>query len=831
MATTTEAEKSLQALLSQLEKAREQNKEFVESWNDVSRKIKDSLNPLKGINDQIQTSINKMAELQTQKAEEIQRQKQTGVVNQAIIDYLNQQIAQQAELQKSLNILQQLMSKYLGYITLAYETFKMLVELGDNYDALLASNAQKQGIGKKQSEAQVALIQKSVALNNEVGKAFSKYAVTLKEAVESVQAINEDLGVMAGEYMPQLAIRSSELAASTGLSAVESSKFFTTLGEIGNTSFQTQENMAGVADAAAKAAGVPLGKVIKDVSGASANVRTVFRGNTIELIKQAAELRKIGSSLEQAAKSADSLLNFETSIGNELKASALLGKNINFNQSRRLFFEGKIADAEKALQAELERVGDIDKLNYFQRKALSDLTGKDINELQRIASLKKTQQKIDQDNPELAAERLKFEKELSKISGSKLEQEKRANEIAALENVAKERTKVLDAAKEQAALALGKALYPVVSFLRDIQIGILQVVTKLASFTNGWVIAGVGIGVALGAAYGVWKLFLLGVEKGAEKIGAGFAKIAEKAGEGVAKSLNAVGKGFRNFGRSVRFLKIPGQAIVAILVVTAAVIGLGYAFKLMGQGLGAAAPGLKVIGDTFLGLATILADVFLKTLDKVPTLLDSVTANIVKLSVAGPLLIVAGIGVASLGASLAMLIPTLVIFPTSYLTEITTQLVAMGRSATDIELAVNALNKLGGIETPSLASLSTSLALLTATLILFPTSELTKITTQLVAMGGAAAGVALAVAALKELDGIELPKVDIGGLAAVNVAGNSKNEEIKQGLQAVAQKLDVLTGMMAAGKIAVYMDRVKVSKELAEGTLKFGVSGQATNLV
>jgi len=831
MATTTEAEKSLQALLSQLEKAREQNKEFVESWNDVSRKIKDSLNPLKGINDQIQTSINKMAELQTQKAEEIQRQKQTGVVNQAIIDYLNQQIAQQAELQKSLNILQQLMSKYLGYITLAYETFKMLVELGDNYDALLASNAQKQGIGKKQSEAQVALIQKSVALNNEVGKAFSKYAVTLKEAVESVQAINEDLGVMAGEYMPQLAIRSSELAASTGLSAVESSKFFTTLGEIGNTSFQTQENMAGVADAAAKAAGVPLGKVIKDVSGASANVRTVFRGNTIELIKQAAELRKIGSSLEQAAKSADSLLNFETSIGNELKASALLGKNINFNQSRRLFFEGKIADAEKALQAELERVGDIDKLNYFQRKALSDLTGKDINELQRIASLKKTQQKIDQDNPELAAERLKFEKELSKISGSKLEQEKRANEIAALENVAKERTKVLDAAKEQAALALGKALYPVVSFLRDIQIGILQVVTKLASFTNGWVIAGVGIVAALVAAYGVWKLFLLGVEKGAEKIGAGFAKIAEKAGEGVAKSLNAVGKGFRNFGRSVRFLKIPGQAIVAILVVTAAVIGLGYAFKLMGQGLGAAAPGLKVIGDTFLGLATILADVFLKTLDKVPTLLDSVTANIVKLSVAGPLLIVAGIGVASLGASLAMLIPTLVIFPTSYLTEITTQLVAMGRSATDIELAVNALNKLGGIETPSLASLSTSLALLTATLILFPTSELTKITTQLVAMGGAAAGVALAVAALKELDGIELPKVDIGGLAAVNVAGNSKNEEIKQGLQAVAQKLDVLTGMMAAGKIAVYMDRVKVSKELAEGTLKFGVSGQATNLV
>jgi len=770
----SESEKSLQALLSQLEKAREQNKEFVDSWSDVSRKIKDSLNPLKGINDQIQTSINKMAELQELKAKEIEEQKKSGQINQQIIDNYNDQISKQAELQKSLNIQQQAMAKYLGYLKLAYETFQMLVDLGDKYDALLAANAQKQGIGKKQSEAQVALIQKSVAANNELSTTFSKYAVTLKESVESIQAMNEDLGVMAGEYMPQLAIRSSELAASTGLTAAESTKFFTTLGEIGNTSFQTQQNMAGVADAAAKAAGVPLGKVIKDVSGASLNVRTIFRGNTTELIKQAAELRKIGSSLEQAAKSAESLLNFESSVGVELKASALLGKNINFNQSRRLFFEGKIADAEKALQKELERVGDIDKLNYFQRKALSELTGKDINELQRIGSLKKTQQKIDQEQPELAKERLKLEKDLQKISGSKLEQEKRANEIAALENVAKERTKVLDEAREQAALALGKALYPVVSFLRDIQIGILQVVTKLASFTNGWVIAGVGIAAVIGTAYAAWKLFLLGVEKGAEKIGAGFAKIAEKAGEGVAKALNSVGKGFRNFGRSVRFLNIPPQAILAIGVITLAVIGLAYAFKLMGQGLGSAAPGLKVISDTFLGLATILADVFLKTLDKLPSLLDSVTTNIVKLAVAGPLLIGAAIGVASLG---------------------------------------------------------TSLAALTATLILFPTSELTKITTQLVAMGSAAAGVALAVAALKELDGIELPKVDIGGLAAVNVAANSKNEEIKQGLQAVAQKLDVLTGMMAAGKIAVYMDRVKVSKELAEGTLKFGVSGQATNAI
>jgi len=770
----SDTEKSFQKLLEQMQKARYESKDFVESWDDVGRKIKASLDPLKGVNEQIETSDKKLTRLQKLLEEQIRRRDEEGAINGRIIAGLEQKILKEKENLEQLKVGKQELNKQLATLKLIYDTFKILVQLGDKYDALLSANAQKQGIGKKQSETQVALLQKSVALNNDVSKAFSTYAVTLKEAVEYVQAMNEDLGVMAGEYMPELVIRSSELAAFTGLTAVESAKFFATLGEIGNTSLQAQQNMAGVADAAAKAANVPLGKVIKDVSGASVNVRTIFRGNTVELIKQAAELRKIGSSLEQAAKSAESLLNFESSVGSELKASALLGQNINFNQSRRLFFEGKIADAEKALQSELERVGDIDKLNYFQRKALSELTGKDINELQRISSLKKTQQKIDQENPKFAADRLKLEKEITKISGSKLEQEKRANELAALENVSKERTKTLDAAKEQAALALAKALYPVVKFLRDIQIGILQVITKVASFADGWVGAAVVIGTAITGIILTWKLLTLAFSVGLKKISTGLVQLGGSVGGAVGKAIEAVGKSIARLGLSLNAFKLDPYTMASLAVLTLTLIGLGYAFKLVGEGVGAATPGLKVLGDMFVSLATILADTFLKTLDKLPMLLDSVTANILKLALVGPTLIGAAVGIGSLGLALAGL---------------------------------------------------------TTTLFLFPTSELTKITTQLVAMGAAASGVALAVASLKELSGVELPKLDIGTIAALKTNSESKNQEIKSGLEKVAQKIDTLTNMMAAGKIAVYMDRVKVSKELAEGTLKFGVSGQATNAI
>lgn len=761
MAATTPTEKSVADLIKQLEKARAETQAYSETWDDVGRKIKNSINPLKDVEKKLEAQSILVGQLSANIAELERQRDEEGQQNQHVIDQKRYQLAL-AEQQLSA------LKRQATVMSLMYDTLIKLVDAYDKYDKLLADNAVKQGISRVQSEKQAIIMQRIVASSTNL-------VVNLTEALEAVAELNNNLGVMAAEYMPSVAERAAQLSQSIGIGATESAQFFATLGEIGNTSLQAQQNMAGVADAAAKAAGVPLGKVIKDVSSASSNVRTIFRGNTVELIKQAAELRKIGSSLDQAAKSAESLLNFESSVGAELKASALLGQNINFNQSRRLFFEGKIAEGEKALQKELEKVGDIDKLNYFQRKALSELTGKDINELQKISSLKKTQQKIDQDNPDLAKERLKLEKELEKVSGSRVEQEKRANELVALENVAKERTKILDAQKEQAMLALGKAMKPLMDLVRAVQIAFFKLLATIADFGGpaGVVIAGLaGLTLAFFA-------FKKGVKVVADFLADAMGNAAQKVGEGIGKGLEGIGKGLRNFGRSVQFLIIPPPAILAIGVITLALIGLGYALKLIGEGIGAAAPAIQAISTLFLGLASILTDTLMKVLDKLPELLGSVATNLFKLAVVGPGLIAAAVGVGAFGYALA--------------------------------------------------GLNVSLRL-------FPLDRLTNITTQLTAMSAAAEGVSLAVSSLKELSGVKLPNLDISidtdainALAKTNEAKREETASLRQGIDLVAQKIDVLTNMMAAGKIAVYMDRVKVSKELAEGTLKFGVSGQATN--
>jgi len=324
MAAPTPTEKSVSDLIKQLERARAETQSYSETWDDVGRKIKNSVNPLKDVEKKLEAQSILVGQLSANLAELERQRDEEGQQNQHVIDQKRYQLAL-AEQQLSV------LKRQATVMSLMYDTIVKLVDAYDKYDKLLADNAVKQGISRVQSEKQAVIMQRIVASSTNL-------VVNLQEALEAVAELNNNLGVMAAEYMPQVVERAAQLSQSIGISATESAQFFATLGEIGNTSLQAQQNMAGVADAAAKAAGVPLGKVIKDVSGASSSVRTIFRGNTVELIKQAAELRKIGSSLDQAAKSAESLLNFESSVGAELKASALLGQNINFNQSRRLLF-------------------------------------------------------------------------------------------------------------------------------------------------------------------------------------------------------------------------------------------------------------------------------------------------------------------------------------------------------------------------------------------------------------------------------------------------------------------------------------------------------------
>ena len=78
------------------------------------------------------------------------------------------------------------------------------------------------------------------------------------------------------------------------------------------------------------------------------------------------------------------LLNFESSIENQLQASLLLGRQINLDKARQLAITG---DQEGVMREILKQVGgeaEFNRLNVIQRQALADSVGVNVEQLSRL---------------------------------------------------------------------------------------------------------------------------------------------------------------------------------------------------------------------------------------------------------------------------------------------------------------------------------------------------------------------------------------------------------------------------------------------------------------
>lgn len=146
-------------------------------------------------------------------------------------------------------------------------------------------------------------------------------------------------------------------------------------------SAETAQNMLQTTVEAARLAGVAPNQVIADIAENSEVAYKFFNGSVGDLSKAAIEAAKLGTSIGQAADLASQLLDFESSIGAELNASAMLGTNINFNEARRLAASKDIIGAQKAVIKEVSKLGDLTKLSVFEQEALAEAAGMPIGDL------------------------------------------------------------------------------------------------------------------------------------------------------------------------------------------------------------------------------------------------------------------------------------------------------------------------------------------------------------------------------------------------------------------------------------------------------------------
>jgi len=708
------------------------------------------------------------------------------------------------------------------------DTLSQIYAMAGEYDKFLSEQAKTLGISKDIIDAQY----KSIQQNN---TGLAENAATSREIVAAQTKVLQDYPLI-GKQASNVAQSVAQTAKSTGLSVEESTKLQATLAEIGGTSLSAQNNMAGFAIQAAKAYGVPLNVLLKDVANASGAVRTIFKGNTEELIKQAAEARKLGTSLDAAAKSAEALLNFDSSIRAELKASALLGQNLNFNESRRLAFVGDLLGAEKALQKELERVGDLDKLNYNQRKALAEATGKDFGELQKIQTQKKNQLEIEKRFPEEAKKLKMMQDDLSNLQ-KKSKEDRDAEYKKILEQQKVEAQSQLTAqAKADAMDKIGQVLKPVYDLFTKIQTAFF----KLISMAPTWaivlglvVVTIVGIGVAIGSVFGGFKLFQNAIQG-----------LGESIGRGVGKGLTAMSSGLTSLGTSMRAISPADLARLAaiLILLTGAAFGLGYAMSMLGKTSAsqilAFTAALVILGAGLLGVGLLL------------TPPSPIGIGLLKFAGALAITALAAMGFAKaiqmVGPQLSRIGEVFVVLGsivggviTKAFDTILGVFTALPGVIDSVASGLMVIANIGFFKltraAAGVAAVSAAIFDLGKSLSSFPVTQLTSITTQIDMLSKSAQGLRYAVDSLKELSNVKLPKLEFGGLATLaavaTVTSTSKNkesQELKQGLEVVAQKIEILTNMMANGGIAVNLDGQKVNYALAKSANNRGSLGQAT---
>ena len=116
-------------------------------------------------------------------------------------------------------------------------------------------------------------------------------------------------------------------------------------------------------------------EILKEVNKASASLKLSLGGGGQAIAEAAVQAKQFGINLEQAESIASSLLDFESSIENELSAELITGKNLNLERARGLALNGDAVGAASEMLKQVGGTAEFTKMNVIQQEALAKAVG------------------------------------------------------------------------------------------------------------------------------------------------------------------------------------------------------------------------------------------------------------------------------------------------------------------------------------------------------------------------------------------------------------------------------------------------------------------------
>ena len=261
--------------------------------------------------------------------------------------------------------------------------------------------------------------------------------ITTKSLTATFENLSTRFGVTAG-FSEELLKSQTELVKQAGYSeesAAEIAKFSLLTDK---TSKDITASALGTVKALNMQEGLTLNEkaILEDVLQTSAAIQVSFGNSVDELAAAAAMSKKFGLNLEQVDEIAGSLLDFESSIANELEAELLLGKDINLEKARQAALNNDLATVAKEIADQVGSSAEFAEMNRIQQEAIAKSVGlsredlaKSLQEQEAIAKLGGDAASSQEAYNKLVEQGLSDEQIAKKLGDDKLAAQLKANSV------------------------------------------------------------------------------------------------------------------------------------------------------------------------------------------------------------------------------------------------------------------------------------------------------------------------------------------------------------------------------------------------------------------
>jgi len=246
----------------------------------------------------------------------------------------------------------------------------VLLKIGLDFSQELADIRNGFGISRKEA----------VGLRNEASKIASETgntAIQSKDVLKTITELNKSFGTASTILRDDIVAEMSKLGKLTDMSAESQANFARFANMSGkNAAVITKETRRAVVNAEQeKGLRLDINKTLDEAGKINGQIAAQLDGNVTKIASAVAVAKQFGMTLEGVAAAGAQLLNFETSISNELEAELLIGKQINLERARLAALTGDYETLTKEINKNIGDFGDFTKMNVLQQEALAKSVG------------------------------------------------------------------------------------------------------------------------------------------------------------------------------------------------------------------------------------------------------------------------------------------------------------------------------------------------------------------------------------------------------------------------------------------------------------------------